>query len=300
MNSALRRRGRAVAFAARYPCGVLRIDALTLIALGLAAAVGCGDDDDVVCGTPVPLTLMTYNVANQTGENGENIAAHITARAPDFVAAQECSECEWLVAKLPVRYRLTAPPRAGVAILYDADSWALENEGVFVLGDDDDGWGERVARWARFSNLETAHCLYVYSTHFCATARSPDDACDVDRQLDYADTVLTHIDSRVVIEAPVLLAGDLNVFDGFEDGAVIQEILASGLVDVFREAEPTADGTTFEGNDWAPAGRLDYVFATPPVEVSDAVIDRDAIAAGEGSDHYAVLATVEFVGSLAR
>jgi endonuclease/exonuclease/phosphatase family metal-dependent hydrolase len=124
--------------------------------------------------------------------------------------------------------------------------------------------------------------------------RSTEDACDVDRHLDYAALVTEHIAEREVAEAPVLLGGDLNVFDGFEEGPVIADLVGSGLVDVFRVAEPTADGTTFEGNDWAPAGRIDYVFATAPVDVLDAAIDRDAVPTGEGSDHYAVYASVEF------
>ncbi len=267
----------------------------TLGAAVLAALViGCGGDD-VVCGEAVPVTAVSYNVADQIGtSNGDNIAAQLAAIAADFIGLQECPGCSALVEQLPEGYEMTATPRAGVAIVFDSSRWRAEEQGVFPVGDNDDGWGERVVMWARFGNVATGHCVYFYTTHWCVTVRTPDDACDEERQLDYAAATLDHIGAREVGQAPVLLSGDFNVFDGFEDGRVVDYLGAGGLIDVFRVADPDGDGTTFVGNDWAPAGRLDYIFATAPVEVIDAFIDRDSIAAGEGSDHHPVIGSVRF------
>jgi endonuclease/exonuclease/phosphatase family metal-dependent hydrolase len=259
-----------------------------------ALAIGCGGDD-VVCGEAVPVTAVSYNVADQIGTaNGDNIVGQLAAISADFIGLQECQGCSLLVDQLPEGYQLTATPRAGVAIVYDSSRWQSQDQGVFPVGDNDDGWGERVVMWARFSNLASGHCLYFYTTHWCVTVRNPDDVCDEERQLDYAAATLDHIGAREIGQAPVILGGDLNVFDGFEDGLVINYLGDSGLVDLYRVIDPVGDATTFVGNDWAPAGRLDYLFSTAPVEVLGAFIDRESIPAGEGSDHYPVTASVEF------
>ncbi len=263
--------------------------------VGMTTATGCPADDEP-CTGPVSLTTMTYNVANQTGDNGDNIAAEIAGVAPDVVAAQECGSCDYLLERLPERYQLTAAPRAGVAILYDSSVWEVGGQGVIVLGENDDGWGERVARWARLTELATGDCLLFYATHFCVPVRSPDDACDVDRQLEYAARIARDVEARADPDTPVVLAGDFNVFDGFETGPVVTSLIDGGWVDVYRVADPAGDGTTFVGSDWAPAGRIDYLWATAPVTVVDAAIDRDSIPDGAGSDHYPVIAELELGG----
>jgi endonuclease/exonuclease/phosphatase family metal-dependent hydrolase len=89
-------------------------------------------------------------------------------------------------------------------------------------------------------------------------------------------------------DAPVVLGGDLNVFDGFEDDPALRLLIDSGLVDTLREVSD-ADVTTFEGNTWAPAGRIDYVLATAPVDVLAASVAEDS-----ASDHRPVSATLSF------
>lgn len=268
---------------------------LLLVVLGgLGAGSSACSDVEVTCGDSVPVTAMSYNIAGQTGASGENIAAQIAAAAPDFVGLQECADCDWFLDQLPAAYEMASAASAGVTIVFDESRWQLETRGVLPLGDNDDGWGPRVASWARFSHRETGHCLYVYSTHWCMPLRTSDDACDESRQLDYADALVDHLATRAVEAAPVVLAGDFNVFDGFEDSQVVQTLLAAGLTDAFRAVNPDADGTTYQGNTWAPAGRIDYIFATEPVTVLASSIDRDSIPDGDGSDHYPVLATLEF------
>lgn len=274
------------------------------MALAVASSLsGCDDGAQEVGMEPGghahPVSLVSYNLANEgDGQRGWNLAAHIGAMAPDFVAAQECAGCEeWLLSALDGAYEVTAPPRSGVTILYRSAEWFVTDGGIISLGQNDDGWGERVAAWAQFSRSQGDDRLHVYSTHWCVTVRRPDDECDVARQLDYAETLTQHLEERPDPSVPVLLAGDLNVFDGFENGAVVAYLLDSGLVDVIRVGSPDDDGPTFQGNSWAPAGRIDYVFASQPVQVIDAYIDRTSVPDGEGSDHYALVADVQFGSS---
>jgi endonuclease/exonuclease/phosphatase family metal-dependent hydrolase len=256
----------------------------------LACLAACGDDLLQADGAPVePVTAMSYNVAQiDGGDRAAQVADLIAATHPDFVALQECVSCDaWLAAELGSGFEVR-PSRSGVAIGHESSRWVVSDEGVLSLGDNDDGWGERVAQWGLFSTAD-GQAIYVYATHWCVTIRQLDDACTVDRQLEYAQSLVDHIQGRAFPGIPVVVAGDLNVFDGFEGGEVISFLTDSGLEDLFRLANPDADGTTFLGNSWAPRGRLDYVFSTAPVDVIDARIDQV-----DASDHYPVVATVQY------
>ena len=245
----------------------------------------------MVDGAPAhPLTTMAYNVAQiDGGDKMIAITDEISTGRPDFLALEECVDCDlWLSAELGPDIEVV-PSRSGVAIAYDPSRWRMTEGDVLSLGDNDDGWGERIAQWGLFST-DDGEAIYFYATHWCVTIRRPDDACTVDRQLEYAESVVQHIQDRAVPQIPVVVAGDFNVFDGFEDGEVISFLKEEGLTDLFRVTNPDADGTTFLGNSWAPSGRLDYLFSTAPVEVIDARIDQ----VEEASDHYPVIATVQY------
>lgn len=248
--------------------------------------------------TPVTATLMSWNVQGQVTLDGEAprataIATRIAASAPDFVGLQECVRCDRLESRLPDRYRILGPGHTGVAIAYDTGLWDVAETGELLLGSNDDGWGDRIARWGRFRHRTSSRNLYVYSTHWCVTVRRSDDRCDPARQVDYARALIEHMDSRQHGEAPVVLAGDLNVFDGFEDAAPMRYLLANQMVDAFRTAHPTHENPTFEGNHFAPPGRIDYLLAAQPVQVLSASSPEQPGA----SDHRPVLATVRFPGS---
>lgn len=262
-----------------------------LLLAAAACLVACGDD--LPRAQADGITVMSYNLAQIDGDlRATAAAAAVAAARPDFLALEECVECDaWLPRALGDQLAVTAP-RAGVAFAHDPARWSLEDSGVLSLGDDDDGWGERVAAWGRFARADGDGDgeLYFYATHWCVTIRTPDDACTVDRQLEYAASLLAHLAGRLPAGLPVVVAGDLNVFDGFEDGPVIAYLTGAGLTDLFRALHPAGDATTFLGNSWAPSGRLDYLFSTAPVDVIEARIDPVA----DASDHYPVTATVRY------
>jgi endonuclease/exonuclease/phosphatase family metal-dependent hydrolase len=236
--------------------------------------------------------VVTYNLAGMAeGDGTLRMADEISTALPDFVALEECVGCEDWLARETARSVVTS--RAGVALAYDPARWTLEDSGVLSLGDDDDGWGERVAQWALLSPDQGGDAIYLYATHWCVTIRNPDDRCTVDRQLSYAAAVIDDIRARSRSEVAVLLAGDFNVFDGFEDGEVIASLVRAGLRDLFRVAHPDETAVTFLGKSWAPRGRLDYVFSTAPVDVIGARIDP----VEQASDHYPVVATVRYPAS---
>ncbi len=219
---------------------------------------------------------------------GPNMAAQVEAMTPDFVSLQECVECEDFVALLPARYAL-AGVRGGDSVAYDADRWSPTEEGYIILGSNDDGWGERRAVWVRFEPVIGGGVVDVYSTHWCATIRDTDDPCDVERHLAYGDLILDSIADRGVA---AIVGGDFNVFDGFEQSEAVRHLVDGGLVDLLREVSDESV-TTFQGNTWAPAGRIDYVFATARVVATAASVD-ESLDADAGSDHNPVATTFSF------
>ena len=264
---------------------------LVMVSACLIAA--CGQDDQIG-GPAAALVAMQYNVAQQgEGARGAAIVDDINSVMPDFLAAEECTNCDWLAAGADLA--LTESGAADVGLAYDESRWMLAERGAFPLGENDDGWGHRVTKWGLFEDVRTGFAVYVYATHWCVTIRTPDDACDVAKQLSYFEITRRQIAGRTYPDLPVVLAGDLNVFDGFEDGPVIEEIERSGFVDTVRARGPVADTSTFQGNAWAPPGDIDYIFAMSPVEVEDAYVDR-SVPVGEGSDHFAVVSRILFTG----
>jgi endonuclease/exonuclease/phosphatase family metal-dependent hydrolase len=255
-----------------------------LCSLWLVACSSTPDDP------PGAVTVISYNVASSTaGSSGTAIAARLLADDPDFVGVQECRECDtWLVGLLGSEYAST-DISTDANVIYNAARWDLRDQGDVLLGDNDDGWGKRTAQWGKFERRDGAGAIYVYSTHWCVTIRNDTDRCTVERQLDYVDTLLESVRSHGDGAATVV-AGDFNVFDGFAAGPVVGSLTSGGLVDTFGELNPQADGTSFIGNDWAPPGRIDYVFATTPVDVLEAFVDQSV----DASDHYPVFATLDF------
>jgi endonuclease/exonuclease/phosphatase family metal-dependent hydrolase len=271
-------------------------------ALAVGALLGCSGGDVASEDPPAgEVAIAAYNVqGGMTLSPGNakltSIAEQIAALSSTLLGVNECTRCDLLLDNLPDRYELIAPARAGVSAIYDASRWRV-NEHVFItLGENDDGFGERVAMRADLTELESGGKLRLYATHWCVVSRRADDPCDVDRLVEYADAVLA--DMRQAGDGvPALLVGDLNVIDGKEDiqadDVVLERLSGNGLIDVARVLDPDGELLTYHANGEAQPFRLDYIFASAPVEVLDARID-DSVPVGTGSDHFPVTATVQF------
>ncbi len=271
-----------------------RPSSLLLPALVLA---GCGDNLDArVVEEPWPrypgaAVVMAYNVAQQSdGPRGQVIAAHIAARAPDFVALQELAEPVEFLAVLPDRYELTEPPHSGIAVLYDAAAWRVEEQGALELGVDDDGWGARKVIWGRFVAREGGARINVYSTHWCYPDRTDDDRCDEARHVEYAGAMADYI-HETRGDDPAVAAGDLNVWQHYEEGVPFRTLIDSGLLDVYRVLHPDGPGITRPSPSGDAGGRVDFILSTTPVDVLNVAVE-DQIPIGDGSDHYGLVAAL--------
>ena len=91
----------------------------------------------------------------------------------------------------------------------------------------------------------------------------------------------------------IFFTGDLNVIDGTENAKAIKYLKGEiesppvPLVDTFRVSNGgSSDGATFPG-----LGKIDYIFGSPGVQVSSAVIDRNNY--GPASDHWPINAVIK-------
>lgn len=93
----------------------------------------------------------------------------------------------------------------------------------------------------------------------------------------------------------MILTGDLNVFDGFEQSKAIKYLKGGmdgvstpyPLEDTFR----TVNGESVDGTTYPYTGKVDYIFASPGTQITSATIDRGNY--GPASDHWSINAVIE-------
>lgn len=125
-----------------------------------------------------------------------------------------------------------------------------------------------------------------------------------------------YLDRTATPDTPLVLCGDFNVTSDDldvwspeawagkihcspDERTALQEVLAFGLVDVFRAQNPLGKiyswwdyrGVSFFKNQGL---RIDFIYATKPVaeRITACVIDRDARKGQDASDHAPVIATL--------
>jgi exodeoxyribonuclease-3 len=123
-----------------------------------------------------------------------------------------------------------------------------------------------------------------------------------------------YLDRTATPQTPLVLCGDMNVTADDRDvwspaqwagkihcspdeRAALAEVVAFGLVDVFRTHHP--DGGVYSWWDYRGVSffknqglRIDFIFATAPVVCTSCVIDRDARKGQDASDHAPVIAEI--------
>jgi exodeoxyribonuclease III len=125
-----------------------------------------------------------------------------------------------------------------------------------------------------------------------------------------------YLDKTATATTPLVLCGDFNVTRddldvwapeqwagkihcSADERTALEEVLAFGLVDVFRTHNPTGKiyswwdyrGVSFFKNQGL---RIDFIFTTEPVaaRITGVVVDRDARKGQDASDHAPVVATI--------
>jgi len=258
----------------------------------------------------LPVDVMTFNIRTSMGQDGHNswphrkelVAETILLHEPMIVGLQEVlsDQIEYLESAL-TDYRWLGVDRGlngGVGlseatpIFYRHAELTPVESGTFWLSDTPDGPGRgvrpsRIVTWARFHHFETGLALHVFNTHF-AVRRDP-------RQVAAAEQIAARV-SELPAGAPIIVMGDFNAVA--EASEPWESLVRVGLVDAWVEAEarigPPVTWSGFGPPNLRANDRIDWILAGGPVHVRSAetVLHND-----EGrypSDHYPVVARLEF------
>jgi endonuclease/exonuclease/phosphatase family metal-dependent hydrolase len=288
----------------------LRVLLLTCVALaGVAAPARAGDDTS--------LQVMTFNVRfadarppNAWQDRRPLVREVIERWAPDVIGTQEGIYPQLLDMErdLPGYARIGIGRDGGsrgefMAVFYRTDRLVPLEFGDFWLSDTPETmgsrtWGtnfNRMVTWVRFRDVRSGREFYVVNTHF-------DHEVQAARERS-AQLVLDRM-ARFDASLPVLLIGDFNA-DAGRNPVYDTLVTRGGFTDSWRAAghEEPGFGTfhAFRGMEVA-AGRhrIDWILTRGAVRTRSSEIVTWSRDGRYPSDHYPVVARVEFVAPEAR
>ncbi|NMC21157.1 MAG: endonuclease/exonuclease/phosphatase family protein [Thermogutta sp.] len=267
--------------------------------------------------SPLRVRVLTFNIRYGTASDGPNHWSHrkdlvidlIKRGEYDFVGLQEALrfQIDEIRQALPHFQEIGVGREDGKqageysAILYDGRRLRVVEQDTFWLSDTpavpgSKTWGNNIPRivtWGRFAESASGRELYVFNTHFdhqSQPSREKSAALLADR-LAQRDPL-----------RPVVVTGDFNAA---EDNPAIRLLKGETagspirLLDTFRLLHPEAkDVGTFHGfRGGTSGGKIDYVFVEPGAKVIRAEILHDSRNGQYPSDHYPVMAEIEWPGT---
>jgi endonuclease/exonuclease/phosphatase family metal-dependent hydrolase len=284
----------------------------------------CAAEDSGSTSARDGLTVMSFNIRNGKANDGENswpnrralVAGVIRDYDPDVLGVQEAFrfQLDHLAEDLP-HYTEVGEGRGGStndeysAILYRTDRFNLLDAGTFWLSDTPEKvsktWGHyhyRICTWAHLKDRNTGQAFYIYNTHF--------DHKSQPARLNSAKLISLRIAERGTKD-PVILTGDLNAAENnhavqylkgvpYEfplNGPAFEDMPPIRLADTFRVQHPEAKyvGTGNGGYTGKRDGaKIDYILVGPGFETLSASIDQKPRKSRYPSDHYPVIAELEF------
>ncbi len=252
---------------------------------------------------------MSYNIRYDNPGDGkrawnyrkEEVASLIRFYSPDLIGLQEVLHGQLLY----LEEQLSDYRRIGVGrddgkqageyspIFYRKDQLELLDHGTFWLSETPDqpsvGWDasmERIATWGQFRRTEPGDTVFFLNTHFDHRGeQARQSSARLVRQWlsDHAD------------DHPVVVTGDINS----NPASVPYEILTEEdqlrdacTVSKYPSVGPSRSFSGFAVTDSLPGDRIDYVFVSPAIEVSNHAIISSFRNGYYPSDHLPVVAGV--------
>lgn len=183
------------------------------------------------------------------------------------------------------------------AILYKTARLNLLDQGTFWLSETPEtpglGWDAkccfRVCSWGKFQDKESGKEFYFFNSHY--------DHEGVVARRESSKLVLSRIREIAGENATVFFTGDLNALPTEEP---ITTIASDGLFrDSYKITKEAPFGTTNTFNGWNINNpdthkRIDYIWVTKGVEVEKYGVLNDVHYGRTPSDHYPIMANVEF------
>ena len=253
--------------------------------------------------------VMTYNIRYKNSIdsiNGweyrrDNVTSLIQYHQADIIGVQEAFlvQINDMEKRMPAYKwygvaRVTGPSAEYAAIFYRADKYKLLDSGTFWFSEtpylkESKSWDAmypRVASWCKFRDKKNGTVFYFFNTHL-------DHIGEIARQHS-ADILNQQIDS-IAKKLPVILTGDFNsVPTSVAYKKIIDHGQLNDALDITTTPHygPVNTSSGFRVSDKPIRGRIDYVFVTKKVMVSQHVTITDQQEARYYSDHLPVLALV--------
>ncbi len=267
--------------------------------------------------SPLRAKVLSFNIRFGTAPDGPNHWSHrkdsvidlIKRGEYDFIGLQEALrfQIDEMRQALPHLQEIGVGREDGKqageysAILYDARRWRVVEQDTFWLSDTpkvpgSKSWGNNIPRivtWGRFAESASGRELYVFNTHFYHQSHPSREKS--------AALLAVRIARREPLR-PVVVTGDFNAA---EDNPAIRLLKGESagspirLLDTYRLLYPDAkDVGTFHGFLGGTAGgKIDYVFVESGANAVRAEILHDSRDGRYPSDHYPVMAEIEWPGT---
>jgi endonuclease/exonuclease/phosphatase family metal-dependent hydrolase len=258
------------------------------------------------------LKLMSFNIRYGLADDGENhwerrkslVVDRIKSFAPDLLGLQECrddSQAAFIKANLQ-DYEFLGLPRGGdsvtapemAPILLKRSAFLIRQWETFWLSETpyvpgSKSWGSvfpRTVTWVDLVHAATGRPLVFVNTHFDYEPSAVQESARFLK--DWID--------EAIGEHPLLLCGDFNAD---KDSAAYRQLTSGNplLKDILKSGSATKESEeTFHGfgNEIQPSS-IDWMLASGHFTVLHAGIDRHHEGGLFPSDHYPVLATLEWV-----
>ncbi len=276
---------------------------LLLLLLPLTSSLAAAD----------PLRVMSFNLRYGSANDGdnhwdlrrENLLTTIADFAPDLLGTQETLQfqADYVAEQLPQysyfgRSRMKTP-NEHCGIFYRTERFTWLAGGHFWLSETPEvpeslSWDSslpRMASWVLLSDKqrELAPAVLFINTHF--------DHRGAQARLQSATTIRQRIAALAAIanNPQVIVTGDFNTGTDSEPyRALLQD--NDSLQDTYHVLHPeqTSEQGTFNGFAGKTNGeRIDWILASPSLQVLSADIDRRSFAGRNPSDHFPVTAVLQ-------
>jgi endonuclease/exonuclease/phosphatase family metal-dependent hydrolase len=300
----------------------LLLSLVMLLGLCYADAAGAGAGD-------LELRIMSFNIRYGSANDGQNhwknrkemVSDVIRNHPSDVVGLQEAlrSQMDSIREDLPVYGEIGVAREDGnnegeySSILYRTDRFGVGESGTFWFSDTPEvagsnTWGNacvRICSWARLIETKTGKAFYIYNLHLDHVSQPSREKSAV--------LLAERIKNRRYKD-PFVVTGDFNAG---ENNPVITylkgQIAVEGpggskaktpirMVDTFRVLHPNVkDVRTAHGFRGTRQGnKIDYVFVPPGTKVLEAQILYDSVDGRYPSDHFPVMARLQFSAGTKR
>jgi endonuclease/exonuclease/phosphatase family metal-dependent hydrolase len=287
---------------------------VTILTLNACARSGGGDGSAVVS-TPA-LTVMTFNIRYGTAKDGDNhwdkrkelCASRVTHFNPDVLGLQEALafQNEFILAMCPGYTAVGVAREDGMlsgefsTLLLRTARFTIVESGTVWLSETPEVAGSkswdsslpRIATWARVTDkLAGDRPLLIINTHF-------DHKGNVARK--EAAKVIRRFITSSAKDAAVIVTGDFNSVPGSEQYRTLTDLGTDGIklhdayADLHRANPEPNEGTAHAFKDMPVTARIDWILHSPAFSARSAVIDRHRDGMQFPSDHYAVVAILEW------